>query len=311
MEVKKIVCMALPLVLALALTACGGGGGDIGATDSAPQVGGEIDNGWDVGVDGAEMAEGEGPRPMPDVSSAKMIYTADLSLETREFEPAMDALDQIVADLGGYFEARNLYQGGTYRSLDCVIRVPAENFTSLLDRAGSAAHVTSRNEYSDNVSEDYYDNEARLATQRAKLERLQELLGQAETMEEIVALESALSDTELQIEYLTGNLRHYDSLIGYSTVNLSLQEVYRLSNDQELPETFAQRLGAAFADGWDSFVSWLENFAVALAHLWPGVLLLAAVASAAVLVHRRRAGNGAKNPPPSKPKDGDGGDKQP
>ena len=49
----------------------------------------------------------------------------------------------------------------------------------------------------------YYDNEARLTTQRTKLERLQELLSKAEAMEDIITIESAISETELQIEYLT------------------------------------------------------------------------------------------------------------
>ena len=51
-------------------------------------------------------------------------------------------------------------------------------------------------------------------------------------MEDIIALESALSETELQIEYLTGSLRRYDSLVGYSTVNLQLREVYRLAQPE-------------------------------------------------------------------------------
>ena len=45
------------------------------------------------------------------------------------------------------------------------------------------------------------------------------------------------------IEYLTGSLRKYDSQINYSTVNLQLYEVYRLSTDEEVPQTFGERLG--------------------------------------------------------------------
>lgn len=64
--------------------------------------------------------------------------------------------------------------------------------------------VTGQNEYKDDVSEAYYDTEARLKTQQTKLDRLHALLEQAATMEDIIALETALSETELQIEYLTG-----------------------------------------------------------------------------------------------------------
>ena len=52
-------------------------------------------------------------------------------------------------------------------------------------------------------------------------------------MEDIIALESAISETELEIEFLTGSLRKYDSKINFSTITLSLREVYRLSTDEE------------------------------------------------------------------------------
>ena len=129
----------------------------------------------------------------------------------------------------------------------------------FLDQAGQAAHVTSRDEYAEDVSEAYYDNESRLSTQRTKLERLQLLLSQATVMEDIIALETAISETELEIEHLTGSLRKYDSLVGYSTVTLRLQEVYRLSSDEEPAITFGQRMGSAFTVGLARGINNLEE----------------------------------------------------
>ena len=93
--------------------------------------------------------------------------------------------------------------------------------------------MANRAEYLDDVSEAYYDQESRLTTQRTKLERLQELLRQAQDMEDIITIESAISETELEIEFLTGSLRKYDSQINYSTITLSLREVYRREEREE------------------------------------------------------------------------------
>ena len=117
----------------------------------------------------------------------------------------------------------------------------------LLAQVGELCHVTYQEQDSDNVSEAYYDTESRLITQQTKLERLQTLLAQAETMEDIITIESAISDTELEIEQLTGTLRQYDSLVDFSTVYITLQEVYQLSNVEE-PAT---RLGVGAAAGGD------------------------------------------------------------
>ena len=96
-------------------------------------------------------------------------------------------------------------------------------------------------------------------TQQTKLERLQNLLAQAENMEDIITIESAISDTELEIERLTGTLRQYDSLVDYSTVYITLQEVYQLSDVEEPATSFGSRISAAFASaGGDLSAPWRE-----------------------------------------------------
>lgn len=303
---KKKVFALLTAVLLLLLTACGGAskGGVNNTASSAPAAAdqnfSESYNGYSYDMDMPEMgwdaaAPEEAPmEPSPDMASgsnipanAKMIYTADVDLETREFEAASQALSDLVDELGGYFEGRSLNQGGYYRSLSCTIRVPAANFSAFLEKAGESAHMTSCSQYSDDVSEAYYDQEARLATQRTKLERLQELLSQAENMADIITIESAISETELQIEYLTGSLRKYDSLINYSTVNLYLREVYRLSTDEEVPVTFGDRFTSAFSTGFQRGVDGLEDFAIDLARNWMTLLIWAVILVCAVLLLRR------------------------
>lgn len=299
MKMKKKLFALLALLLVLSLAACGGGSKNSAAADSntpmdAPQAPSVNYDSAEMGWDIPAMAE-EGdfaPEPSPDSSyggvpaNAKIIYTASLSLETKEFDDASKALAALVADVGGYFESKTVNQG-YYRSMDAVVRVPVANFTAFLDRAGETAHAVNRSEYLDDVSEAYYDQESRLTTQRVKLERLQELLGKAEDMADIITIESAISDTELEIEYLTGSLRKYDSQINYSTVTLSLSEVYRLSTDEEVPMTFGQRLASAFSTGCQRGVEGLEDFAVSVARNWVGLLIWAVILVTAILLIRR------------------------
>ena len=225
------------------------------------------------------------------LENAKMIYTARMEVETTAFDTADADLRTLVEVLGGYFEQAAVHDYGSgYRSGDYKVRIPADQFQPFLDRVGTLCHVTYQEQTSENVSEAYYDAESRLATQRTKLERLQNLLAQAENMEDIITIESAISDTELEIERLTGTLRQYDALVDYATVYLSLQEVYQLSNVEEPATSFASRMGAAFASGWRGFVGALESLAVALAYGWVWLLLLAAVGTVAgrLLWKRRR-----------------------
>lgn len=332
MKKKLFVLLALILTLAMTFTACGGssgGGKDIEdiatdnmAMDSAPQEAPSVpyataengEMGWDTLP--------TGPAPNPDMpagddagtdiytgapENAKIIYTAGLEMETKEFDQAVQSLTETVASMGGYFENRGINQGGRYRSLSCTVRVPVKNFSAFLDKAGEAAHVTYRHEDSEDVSEVYYDNEARLTTQRTKLERLQELLSKAEAMEDIITIESAISDTELQIEYLTGSLRKYDSQINYSTVNIELREVYRLSTDEETPLTFGDRLGSAFTAGFQRGLDGLEDFSISVARNWLSLLIWAVVIAVVILLLRKLSAKRKKTYPtpplPQKPQE--------
>lgn len=292
--------LAALLLAVSVLTGCGASAGNA-MMDSAPQENvstkgyyeskGDYDYGW-----GGEAEMPEAPESAPGASAddnnalvnAKMIYTADVTLETRDFDASSAAVTELVNAMGGYFERRELNQGGSYRSLYCTIRVPASRFTETLDQSGEIAHLTYRNEYSQNVSEAYYDLEARLTTQRTKLQRLQELLAEAKDMSDIIVLESEISNTELQIEYLTGSLRSYDSLIDYSTIHLTLREVYRLSDEEVTPVTFGDRLAAAFKRGMEQAVENAEDFMIYLARNWLSLLVWAGVIAGAVILIRSR-----------------------
>lgn len=173
---KKFLPILLSLLLVLSLAACGGsaGGGDSGgnagswskdstiSTDSGP-------GGWEA--EGGDYDAPESTETGADASAGtlpantKVIYSADITLETKEFDSAEQAISRIVESLGGWFENRSVYQGYGARNLRCTVRVPAKSFTAFLDQAGQAAHVTSRDEYAEDVSEAYYDSESRLVTQ--------------------------------------------------------------------------------------------------------------------------------------------------
>ena len=328
---KKALAILLTLLLALGLAACGGSARP--AADSAWATTSAASGGTSAsspmmqnaapampeesayrGEAEAEMAEAPmavwdedaqksdgGRSELPD--GVKMIYRANLELETQEFDRAASDIAALVNGLGGYFEEQSTYnRTGGYRSASYTVRVPAERFEAFLHQIGEVCTVTYRTQSAEDVSERYYDTASRLETAKIKLDRLQELLAKAENMEDIITVESAISETEYQIENLSGELRHYDALIGYSTIYVNLQETYQLSETQTAPLTFGERMSRSFRNGLRNFRSTMEDLAIDLAYSWLGWLVFIAVVVAAVLVvrtvHRRvKAKRGAKSKP--------------
>lgn len=218
MKRRLFVCF-LALTMLLSLTACGASSKTAASVDSSandhpaesPAVTeekGYFDadtNGYDD--EGRDSGGGV-------LENQKIIYTGDINLETTEFDEAVKALAALAEVKGGYLESSTVGGGSRgYRWADYTVRVPSAQFQSFLDQAWELAHVTWRNTNLENITETYYDTAGRLKTQQIKLERLQKLLSQAENMEDIITIESAISETEWNIEDLSGTLRHYDALV--------------------------------------------------------------------------------------------------
>ena len=303
MKKRDLALLLLTVLTLLGLTACGGSAGGssgsyavsngaaydkaayAGAPAEAPMAEAE-EAYWDGGNTKSSDSGADRRSGLPE--GVKMIYRASLELETQEFERAAADIETLVRRVGGYFENQSLRNGyGGYRSAGYTVRVPAEKFDEFLSQIGSVCTVTWQTSSAEDVSERYYDTESRLETAKIKLDRLQELLGKAEAMEDIITLESAISDTEYQIESLSGELRHYDALIGYSTVEINLSEVYRVSEVQTAPLTFGDRLAIAFREGLRDFGSAAEDLIEWLAYSWLGLLVFLGAIALVVLAARR------------------------
>ncbi|MGN1002823.1 MAG: DUF4349 domain-containing protein [Oscillospiraceae bacterium] len=296
-KIRPALKLILALVLALTLLCgCGAAGDSVSnSASTAPMAPATDTAGGDYGYwNGAaesvqeDMAVSEELDRSVTGSSAlantKLIYTARLDMETTEFDAAVASLEELVGSLGGYFESSSVDNYGSYRYANYTVRVPAESFETFCETAGTLCQLNNIYRNAQDVSEYYYDTESRLATQQTKLERLQELLARAESMEDIITIESAISETELQIENLTGTLRKYDSLVGYSTIDISLCEVYTLTVVEEPVIGFGAKLVQAFQSGCTGFVKSLQRGLLSVARNWVGWLIFLVIAAVVIVV---------------------------
>ena len=290
---RRLFALTLALLLVLSLAACGGSK-SAEFTAEAPSASADMaypmepgmaeEMGFDFSSTASSGTNGGAAYP----AGQKLIRTAQMNLETTDFEKAVQGLTDLTEQMGGYFESSSVGKRSNGRWADYTVRVPAAKYQAFLDQAGELCHETWRDTQQEDISERYYDTQGRLKTQQIKLERLQALLAKAENMEDIITIESAISETEQMIDDLSGTLRHYDGKVDYATVSISLSEVYKLSSVEEVPDSFMSRLGKAFTGGLADFADGLENFAVALAYGWMWLLILVVVAVAVVRVLRKR-----------------------
>lgn len=308
---KKRTALTLCLsALLLLCSACGGGSSaNAAAGDTAASSAAAVENGSSGGM-GMDLelyepsapqesqtssgaAEEAGGGSVYQNSGAKLIRRAELSIQTTQFDQAAEGLSALVNQCGGYFEQSSVYAGSyrdanAQRSGEYVVRIPAEKYADFLAATGDLGYVTQLTESSEDIGEQYYDTESRLKTQRTKQERLLELLEKAESMEDIISLENALSEVEYQIEQYTSTLNRYDALVGFSTFTIYLSEVSKVTEEVGETASLGTRMAAGFRSSLEGLVNgsqqmliWVSYNFIALA------ILVAAVAVGGTVGYRR------------------------
>lgn len=219
-------------------------------------------------------------------SAEKIIYTANLSLESKDYDASRKMLEQAVEEAGGYMEGSDEYtRTNSTRSISLTLRIPQENYESFLEAAAQAGNLTSKSQQAEDVTTQYMDVEARLANLFAQRTRLQELQQQAENLSDLLEIESSLSDVQYQIESWQSQLDWYSNQVERCTVYIDLREVQTYS---PTTESFASRIASAFGEGWEAFVTGAQDLSVNLIYAWPVVVLIVVAAVTALMIHRRR-----------------------
>ena len=235
--------------------------------------------------DAAEVAEAEEAQaPVNMVNNltygenVKLIFRAWMRLQTLDFAQAESELNKLVEQYGGYFESVYTDTGSYYSTYSHLtgsytVRVPAQNYDRFLSAVGNTCHIVNLNKTTEDIGLQYSDTQMRLETVKAKQERLLALLKQATEMSDIIELESAISDCQYEIDSLTSTINRYDSLVGFSTVNIELEQVERLGNAITEEETFWTKLANNFKEGLEDFAFGVQDLIIWIAYNIVGIVI--------------------------------------
>ena len=278
---------------------------------------------YDMPADAEEMgswtveAPAEAPEPMPDTGTVetmtqksamaeaqdtaqyglKIIRDAYIRIETENYDADVEQLRALVEEFGGFITssdengsaAYNERYGGNSRGVELLARVPSGSLDNFLELAKQVGVVTGNSITETDVTASYVDTDRRLQAYQKQYDRVLAMMDKAETVEELITIESELSRLEMEIEENQGQLNYWDSRVGYSTVNIFVDEVRRavpVVDDTSLGE----RMRSALADSWYEFVEGakdaLVNTYAALPYLAVWVVVLGAAAVVIMVIVR-------------------------
>ena len=257
---KKKICVvcSLAVCLLMAVSGCGGGVKEFAADTAASTVqnasgGSFAEESYEMEAtaeDGGGITSENGIEPVSQ-NGRKLIKTVRLEMQTKEFDSVVDGISKKVQEMEGYVESSSVWGNSYYntnntRNSDYTVRIPSNRLDEFIEVVSGLGNVTYKNESVEDVTLQYVDVESRQKALETEQSRLMELLEKADNLEDLLTIESRLSEVRYELENYGSQKRLLDNQIDYSTVYITITEVERITEVGE--RTFFQEIGDRFSE---------------------------------------------------------------
>lgn len=201
-----------------------------------------------------------------------IIRTGYVTVYVEDTIASKETIEGIVAQYtqeGAYIVSADQSGEGSGAYVNMQIRVPAGRFDEVMDAVASLAAegtTASRNENAQDITEEYYDVEARLESLRAARERLLDLIANAQTTEDLLMAEQQLTQREAEINALQARLNYLSQSAALSsiTINISPYIIYQPVDNTWRPLVTIREAFDDLLYGMRGFADWLIRFIIAV-----------------------------------------------
>jgi hypothetical protein len=239
---------------------------------------------------GGQADKDGGAVPSAQRLQRKIIYTADVELVVENFSDLPTRVEELVRQNGGYVASSNLSgSAGDRRSGTWKVRIPVEGFNAFVDAVRKLGEVRRIGTNSQDVSEEFYDVEARIRNRKREEEQLLKLLAERTgELDDVLAVERELSRVREEVERLEGRLRVLQDLTALTTVTLTIEEVKNYVPIEAA--TLGTRIRRTFAGSLDSLRRAGEGLLIFLVAALPWIAVLGLPVLLIAVTVRRKLG---------------------
>lgn len=223
-------------------------------------------------------------------ANRKLIRRVSLTVETEAYDDLLNKVEQMIAAAGGYIESMDAYTrySSTSRNASITIRIPVDRLDAFTRDMGEVSNVINRSESTQDVTLTYVDMQSRKEALTIEQERLMVLLEKADTLADLLEIESRLTEVRYQLESIESQLRTYDNLVDYATVSLSISEVEVLTDIAE--KGFWEKIGDGFLNSlsglWGALKSLFSFLLIASPYLF--IFLIVPLVILLIFLKRRK-----------------------
>lgn len=208
------------------------------------------------------------------------IKTATVGIEVKEgsFDEKYSKLLLLAESHGGYVsDSKTSSSEGRITGGNVTMRIPSGSFTEVIGKCKEFGKVTSLDEQTEDVTDQYVDIDSRIRNLRAQENVYLNLMAKAQTIEESITVQRELSTLQGQIEQLVGQKNYLDNKIQFSTISVYMNEAGASPIDTGGGWGFVSALSDALhgvVDGLNVVIRFLGNalvYIVLAVFIWMGV----------------------------------------
>ena len=217
--------------------------------------------------------ENKNPEPATHIDwDKKIIKTATLKFEVKDFKTYSSNIYKTVKQFGGYIADEN--QNTTEEKLESsvTIRVPVDQFENMMNSLpGTDVKVVERKITTEDVTGEVVDVKSRLEAKKQIHQRYLDFFKQAKNMEEVLQVQSEINGLQEAMESAAGRVNYLTHQSAMSTIHLTFYQPLEGFNSGDTSPSFLNRISDAFKTG----AVWLGNILVGLISIWPLILVVA------------------------------------
>lgn len=216
----------------------------------------------------------------------KIIQNVDLSLKVDDVEAVMDKIILLTSQNDGYIVNSSIYkQEDSYRA-SLTIKIPQEKLTGTVNTISDYGEVTNNDTYTEDVTEEYYDAQARLKVLEAKEVRLIALLDKAANIPDIVTIESELGNVRSEIEVIKGRLQYLTNSTSFSTININLRQA--IPGQLKAPQGTTGKAWQGLIASLNNMIDFGSNLIIFLVTILPWLVVLVIIYIAVRWIRNKR-----------------------
>lgn len=180
----------------------------------------------------------------------KIIKTANITLELRDFNSYNGSLYKRIKNFGAYIAGEEQVQSDERIENVVTLKVPVLQFEELINSFnGEGIKVISRRISTEDATGEVVDTKARIDAKKQVRARYMELLKQAKSMKDILQVQEEINAIQEELETADGRVKYLTNQASYSTINLVYYQYINGATGNSRERSFFAKLQEAFRNG--------------------------------------------------------------